>query len=62
MSKIFFDETDAETLVKTEEGKKEDGVKISRLKEHLYMTYLIVGTIAFSFGILISYKRLKNGN
>lgn len=28
-------------------------------KEHLYMGYLIVGTIAFSLGILISLKRLN---
>lgn len=30
-------------------------------KEHLYMGYLIVGTIAFALGIAISLKRL-NGN
>ena len=28
------------------------------LKEHLYMGYLIVGTLAFTLGILISIKRL----
>ncbi len=37
----------------TQEEKKME------LKEKLYMTYLIVGIVAFSFGILISYKRLK---
>lgn len=31
----------------------------SNLKEHLYMGYLIVGTIAFTLGILISIKRLN---
>ena len=31
------------------------------LKEHLYMGYLIVGTIAFTLGILISLKRLNGG-
>jgi hypothetical protein len=29
------------------------------LKEHLYMGYLIIGTIAFTLGILISIKRLN---
>lgn len=33
--------------------------KKSNLKEHLYMGYLIVGTIAFTLGILISIKRLN---
>jgi len=33
--------------------------KKSNLKEHLYMGYLIVGTIAFTLGILISVKRLN---
>lgn len=28
-------------------------------KEHLYMGYLIVGTIAFALGIAISLKRLN---
>ena len=30
------------------------------LKEHLYIGYLIIGTIAFTLGILISLKRLKS--
>ena len=34
-------------------------VKKQNLKEHLYMGYLIVGTIAFTLGILISLKRLN---
>lgn len=29
------------------------------LKEHLYMGYLMIGTIAFSLGILISLRRLN---
>jgi hypothetical protein len=29
------------------------------MREHLYMGYLIVGTIAFTLGILISLKRLN---
>lgn len=29
------------------------------LKEHLYMGYLIIGTIAFTLGILISLRRLN---
>lgn len=31
------------------------------LKEHLYMGYLIIGTIAFTLGIIISYKKLNGG-
>jgi hypothetical protein len=33
--------------------------KKQNIKEHLYMGYLIVGTIAFTLGILISLKRLN---
>jgi hypothetical protein len=29
------------------------------LKEHLYMTYLLIGTVAFTLGIWISVKRLN---
>lgn len=31
----------------------------NNLKEHLYLTYLIFGTLAFAFGIYISVRRLK---
>lgn len=31
----------------------------ANIKEHLYMGYLIIGTIAFTLGILISIKRLN---
>lgn len=34
-------------------------IKKQNIKEHLYMGYLIVGTIAFTLGILISLKRLN---
>jgi hypothetical protein len=41
--------------------KKElDKEKKANIKEHLYMGYLIIGTIAFTLGILISIKRLKD--
>ena len=33
--------------------------KKQNIKEHLYMGYLIIGTIAFTLGILISIKRLN---
>ena len=33
--------------------------KKQNFKEHLYMGYLIVGTLAFTLGILISLKRLN---
>ena len=31
------------------------------LKEHLYMGYLMIGTLAFLLGIVISLKRLNGG-
>jgi hypothetical protein len=44
----------------TEDLEKQiSDVKKQNLKEHLYMGYLIVGTIAFTLGILISLKRLN---
>jgi hypothetical protein len=44
----------------TEEIQKEvSDIKKQNIKEHLYMGYLIVGTIAFTLGILISLKRLN---
>jgi hypothetical protein len=33
----------------------------ANIKEHLYMGYLIIGTIAFTLGIFISIKRLNGG-
>ena len=33
--------------------------KKQNLKEHLYMGYLIVGTLAFTLGIIISLRRLN---
>jgi len=33
--------------------------KKQNVKEHLYMGYLIIGTIAFTLGILISIRRLN---
>lgn len=33
--------------------------KKQNIKEHLYMGYLIIGTIAFTLGILISIRRLN---
>lgn len=31
----------------------------NNFKEHLYITYLVFGTLAFAFGIYISLRRLK---
>jgi hypothetical protein len=39
--------------------KQVEADKKQNLKEHLYMGYLIIGTIAFTLGILISIKRLN---
>jgi hypothetical protein len=33
--------------------------KKQNIKEHLYMGYLIVGTLAFTLGIYISLKRIN---
>lgn len=47
-------------------AEKDDDVKSliandrrQTMKEHLYMGYLVVGTIAFTLGILISLRRLN---
>jgi hypothetical protein len=48
--------SDADKDLKKELEKE----KKANLKEHLYMGYLIIGTIAFTLGILISIKRLKD--
>ena len=45
----ILDEKDAQNIEKTDKKK---------WKEHLYSGYLIVGTIAFILGIVISIKRL----
>ena len=34
--------------------------KITNLKEHLYLAFLLLGVISFSVGIYISLKRLKS--
>jgi hypothetical protein len=49
----YAPETNEELKKELTEQKKQN------LKEHLYMGYLIIGTIAFTLGILISLKRLK---
>lgn len=49
----YAPETNEELRKDIETEKKQN------IKEHLYMGYLIVGTIAFTLGILISLKRLN---
>ncbi|MCX6743051.1 MAG: hypothetical protein NT116_02325 [Candidatus Parcubacteria bacterium] len=48
-------------VAENNESTQEQLVKDSKtnIKEHLYMGYLIIGTIAFTLGILISIKRLN---
>ena len=60
MSDLLFTQTDADEIDKLKSGKKPNGEKIQTLTQHLYLTYLIVGIVAFSVGIYVSYKRLKN--
>lgn len=62
MVDIVFTESDAVELAKIQQGKKKNGEKIESLTKHLYLTYLIVGILAFSVGLYVSYKRLKNTN
>lgn len=51
-----------EAFTPEEEGEMKrivDNDRKQNMKEHLYMGYLIVGTIAFTLGILISLRRLN---
>jgi len=63
---IFIDETGAPHngyIDQTgDSSNSTDLIKDDRknnLKEHLYITYLVFGTLAFAFGIYISVRRLK---
>lgn len=49
----FVPENDDDLKKQVADDKKQN------LREHLYMGYLIVGTIAFTLGILISLRRLN---
>jgi hypothetical protein len=49
----FVPENEEDVRLQIAKDKKQN------LKEHLYMGYLIIGTLAFTLGILISLKRLK---
>jgi hypothetical protein len=53
VSNAFIPESNEELQKQLAEDRKQT------LKEHLYMGYLMIGTIAFSLGILISLRRLK---
>ena len=48
----LLDETD---LANTQEFQKKNW------REHIYIGYLIIGSIAFALGIAISLKRLNGG-
>jgi hypothetical protein len=52
-SVAYTPENEAEFREQVVKDKKQN------IKEHLYMGYLIVGTVAFTLGILISLKRLN---
>jgi len=52
-SVAYTPENESEFMQQVAKDKKQN------IKEHLYMGYLIVGTIAFTLGILISLKRLN---
>ena len=60
----IIDNSGKETIAYTPESEAEFREQISKdkkqnIKEHLYMGYLVVGTLAFTLGILISLKRLN---
>jgi hypothetical protein len=62
----IIDETGKQITAFTPESEDEFRQQLAKdkkqnVKEHLYMGYLIIGSIAFTLGILISLKRL-NGN
>ena len=65
MRKIILKDNEGNTTTahapETNEELEKDIVanKKQNIKEHLYMGYLIVGTLAFTLGILISLKRLN---
>jgi hypothetical protein len=52
-SVAYIPENESEFREQVAKDKKQN------IKEHLYMGYLIIGTIAFTLGILISWKRLN---
>ena len=52
-SVAYTPESEAEFREQVSKDKKQN------IKEHLYIGYLVVGTIAFTLGILISLKRLN---
>ncbi len=60
----IIDETGKQMTAFTPESEEEFRQQMKKeakqnVREHLYMGYLIVGTIAFTLGILISLKRLN---
>lgn len=65
MRKIILKDAEGNTTVayapETNEELEKEIIanKKQNLKEHLYMGYLIIGTLAFTLGILISIKRLN---
>jgi hypothetical protein len=52
-SVAYTPESEAELQSQVDKDRKQN------IKEHLYIGYLIVGTLAFTLGILISLKRLN---
>jgi hypothetical protein len=52
-SVAYTPETNEELQMQMAKDKKQN------IKEHLYIGYLVVGTLAFTLGILISLKRLN---
>tara|TARA_R110000868_G_scaffold101361_3_gene279065 strand:+ start:102 stop:305 length:204 start_codon:yes stop_codon:yes gene_type:complete len=51
-----------EAFTPEDESEIKEAMNIDRkknIREHLYMGYLIIGTIAFTLGILISVRRLN---
>ena len=60
----IIDDNGNQSVAYTPENESEFREQVAKdkkqnIKEHLYIGYLIVGTIAFTLGILISLKRLN---
>jgi len=63
LKKIILKTNKGEESFVPEQQELKDQIAYDRkqnLKEHLYMGYLIIGTLAFTLGIIISLKRLNS--
>jgi hypothetical protein len=66
MKTIIIKDADGKTTMENipenqdEINKQAQKDKITNLREHLYLAFLMLGVVSFSVGIYISLKRLKS--